>query len=219
MKVVEPEIIFNPIHNEDYIVGQIDVIARTCYKSEDVRTPTSARQLVSSLLKSKHLAMLEHVSLTVKWVCDRGVSHEIVRHRIASYAQESTRFCNYSKSKFNNEIQFIKPHFFENDDLMFIWQGAMEQAEVAYMTMIKRGAQPQQVRAVLPNSVKTEIVITMNIREWRHFLELRSLGTTGKPHPDMRYLADKTLTAFSINYPTLFGDLHAIRIDGGSQND
>ena len=143
-----------------------------------------------------------HYDVTVKIVCDRGVTHEIVRHRPVSYCQESTRYCNYTKDKFGNEITVIEPCFFERDSReYFIWERNMECCEKAYFDLLDCGCTPQQARDVLPNSLKTEIVMTANIGEWRHFLKLRCSKAA---HPQMIEVACKVLTEFHLNIPVLF---------------
>lgn len=197
---------------EEEILHDIEVIARTCYKSEDKMTEDSAVKMVRNLIKSEHMAMLEHASISMIFTCDRGISHEIVRHRMASYAQESTRYCNYSKGKFGHKIKVISPMCGFTDlsiDLYKEWADACNDAAEKYFKMIDMGAAPQLARDVLPTSTATTIVVTMNIREWRHFFKLRSLGTTGAPHPQMKYLADKALEYMTVNYPVLFGDLYS----------
>lgn len=168
---------------------QIEKVARTCYKSEDAidEDGRSAQRLVSHLVENKHEAMLEHSYLSVKFICDRGVSHEIVRHRLFSFAQESTRYCNYSKDKFNGEITVIKPSLFSEDSFDYdIWKESCKVAESAYFKLIRIGCTPEMARDVLPMSVKTEIVVSGNYREWRHFFELRD---NPKAHPQMVELA------------------------------
>lgn len=166
----------------------IERAARTCYKSEDGITDESAAKMVSALVKKGHDAMVEHACASVHVVTDRGITHEFVRHRIASFAQESTRYVNYSKGKHGNEIAVVKPlgMTIEQESR---WQAACQDAERAYLNMIAAGAPPEVARDVLPTCTKTELVITTNFREWRHFFRLRRLGTTGKPHPKMRALA------------------------------
>ena len=138
-------------------------------------------------------------------ICDRGVSHEIVRHRIASYSQESTRYCNYNSEKFGKELTFIKPCFWnEGSNEYLIWKEQMQQIEATYNKLIEYGASPQEARSVLPNSLKTEIVITMNIREWRHFFKLR---TSNAAHPQIREIAKTMLLSFQNKIPILFDDL------------
>jgi thymidylate synthase (FAD) len=163
--------------------------------------------MVKTLIKNQHLAMLEHASVSVKVICDRGVSHEIVRHRMASYAQESTRYCCYSQDKFNNELTFIKPCFWHQEDAHYLtWLKIMLYAEKAYLQLIEHGAKPEEARSVLPNSFKTEIIMTMNLREWIHFFNLRYVGTTGKPHPQMKQVAGMILEEFKKYIPVVFDD-------------
>lgn len=129
---------------------------------------------------------LIHETLSVKFTVDRGVTHELVRMRDCSFAQESTRYCNYSKGKFGNEITVIKPCFWNEDTEVFNeWKMGCEESEKSYFILLNEGATPQEARDVLPTSVKADIIMTTNIREWVHILELRALGTTGKPHPQM----------------------------------
>lgn len=190
------------------ILEKIEKVARTCYKSEGKIQEGSAAKMVASLIKSGHEAMLEHASVTVKFVVDRGISHELVRHRLASFAQESTRYCNYSKDDFGSEITFIIPEYLEyKSEGWNIWKESMKQAEAAYFKMLDFGLSPQQARAVLPNSLKTEVVMTANLREWRHFFKLRALGTTGKPHPQMLEVTVPLLEDFKQMIPVVFDDL------------
>lgn len=131
--------------------------------------------------------LFKHLTHTFKFVCDRGVTHEFVRHRVASFAQESTRYCNYSKDKFGNEITVIEPCFWEDDFNRFVeWKSAMKILESHYFALIELGATPQEARTVLPNSLKTEIIITATEEEWQHIVNLRYLGTTGAPHPQIK---------------------------------
>lgn len=190
------------------VLQKIEAVARTCYKSEGKIQEGSAAKLVAGLIKSGHEAMLEHASVTVKFVVDRGISHELVRHRLASFAQESTRYCNYSKDDFGSEITFIIPNCLEyKSEGWNIWKESMKQAEDAYFKMLDFGLSPQQARAVLPNSLKTEVVMTANLREWRHFFKLRALGTTGKPHPQMLEVAVPLLEDMKNLIPVVFDDL------------
>lgn len=190
------------------MLKKIEQVARTCYKSEGKIQEGSAAKLVAGLIKSGHEAMLEHASVTVKFVVDRGISHELVRHRLASFAQESTRYCNYSKDDFGSEITFIIPDYLEyKSEGWNIWKESMKQAEDAYFKMLDFGLSPQQARAVLPNSLKTEVVMTANLREWRHFFKLRALGTTGKPYPQMLEVAVPLLEDMKNLIPVVFDDL------------
>ena len=129
----------------------------------------------------------KHKTHTVKLMCDRGVSHELVRHRPCSFAQESTRYCNYTLGKFDQELTFIKPLFFEEgSDLYAKWLSAMNIAETHYFELIEKGAKPEEARSVLPNSLKTEIIVTATEKEWQHIFNLRVHGTTGRPHPQIK---------------------------------
>ena len=187
------------------VLKKIERVARTCYKSEDYIKEGSAERLVKSLIDRGHEAMLEHYSFSIKFICDRGVSHEIVRHRVASFAQESTRYCNYSKDKFGNELTFIKPCFWdEYSPCMEIWQQDAKQSEVKYFELLEMGATPEQARSVLPNSIKTEVVMTANLREWRHFLKLR---TAQAAHPQMRELTIPLLKELKEKIPVIFDDI------------
>lgn len=278
MKLIKPS--FQIIEQSPGIEGvykQIELVGRTCYKSEDKITEDSAKPFVNRMIKSGHGAMLEHGTvylfcpteeyvdsngdvqyynplekyqnnnysalvdsnegiyvttnlrvlvengwmddlkyiceptefhekrITVHFVCDRGVSHEFVRHRVFSFAQESTRFCNYSKDKFNNEITFIYPCWnciktdtyngvdkFDGD----YFEHSLREAEFYYFKLLELGWTPQQARAVLPNALKTELVMTGFIHDWKHFFSLRALGTTGAPHPQAKELAEPLMKEF-----------------------
>lgn len=183
----------------------IEKIGRVCYKSEDKITEDgeSAKKFVKMIIDKGHEAMIEHSSLSVKFTVDRGVSHELVRHRIASFAQESTRYCNYSKDKFDNGITFIKPFFFD-DTKYQRWIAAMADAESAYLDLLNSGATPQEARSVLPNSTKTEITITANCREWRNFFKLR---TAKAAHPQMREVTIPLLKELKEKLPIIFDDI------------
>lgn len=196
--------ILSPI-DEDTILSQLERIGRVCYKSEQKISKDSAKKFIQGIIKSGHESVIEHCSITVKFICDRGVSHEIVRHRIASYSQESTRYCNYSKDQFGNEITVIKPCFWdESSPNYLIWKKQMESIEKAYFDLLANGAKPEEARSILPNSLKTEIVVTMNLREWRHFFKLR---TSRRAHPQMREVAIMLLENFKTTLPTIFEDI------------
>lgn len=184
------------------ILRTIESIGRTCYKSENRTTDDSAEGFVRRIIKSGHESVIEHVSVTVRVVCDRGVSHEIVRHRIASYSQESTRYCNYTE---HDHVTFIMPFYYkERSDEFLAWRKAMQACEDAYFKLIELGSTPQEARGVLPNSLKTEIVITYNLREWRHFFRLRC---SSRAHPQMREIAIPMLGEFKKMIPVVFDDL------------
>ena len=194
--------------NGEEILKHIERCARVCYKSEDRITAGSAEKMVAALIRSGHEAMLEHYSFTVKFICDRGVSHELVRHRIASFAQESSRYCCYAKDKFGKELTFINPCFWEPDsDNYARWFHEMDEAEKTYLAMIESGATPEQARDILPTSIKTEIVMTANLREFRHFFKLRAEGVTGRPHPQMLEITIPLLKELKQKVPVVFDDI------------
>lgn len=178
---------------------------RVCYKSEGRIAEGSAKKFLSGIIKSGHESVLEHYSITFKVICDRAVSHQIVRHRIASYSQESQRYCNYTKDGFGRSVTFISPVWMENHaELYGVWESACKNAEDAYFCLIDSGCTPQEARTVLPNSTKTEIVCTMNVRELRHFLKLR---TSKASDPAIRNVAGMLLDELKQNVPVLFADI------------
>ena len=205
MKIINPSVEFITPLNGKVIMERLEECGRVCYKSEDSITEGSAEKFLKGIISRGHEAVLEHCSFTVKFICDRGVSHEIVRHRIAAYCQESTRYCNYSKDKFGREITVIAPCFLEVTSPQWrAWEHACALAEKAYFNLLDQGCTPQEARAVLPNSLKTELVMTADIREWRHFLKLRC----GKgAHPQIREVATQLLEALYQEMPVLFGDI------------
>lgn len=214
MRIIKPGFEFLGDVDGIALMKNIERAKRVCYKSEDKISEDSYKDAVRDLIARGHDAMLEHGSISVIVTCDRGVSHEIVRHRLASYAQESTRYVNYSKDKFGREITVIEPCFFTPGTCAFdAWVSGCEAAEKAYFELIELGRSPQEARDVLPNSTKTEIVITMNPREWRHFFKLRACGKSGKPHPQMLEIAVPMLNAFKEKFPALFDDLEGMEFE------
>ncbi len=210
MKVIEPSFeILTPI-SEGGIkeLQMIERIGRVCYKSEDKISPdgVSAKKFVKMLIDRGHEAMIEHSQLSVLFVCDRGVSHEIVRHRLCSFAQESTRYVNYSREdKAPEGIIFIKPCFLdEKSDKYREWLVACQDCEFWYLQAIKKGATPQEARAVLINSVKTEIVVTANYREWRNIFKLRCDQAA---HPQMREIMIPLLAELKQRIQVVFDDI------------
>lgn len=194
----------------DGMLRKLEMIGRTCYRSDANPDPDSdsAGAFVRKLVERRHEAMLEHASLTVLFEVDRGVSHEIVRHRVASFAQESTRYCNYSKDKFGNEITVIQPCYLNvGTPEWTAWYDSCQEAEKAYFSMLAAGRTPQEARAVLPTSLRTHLWMTANLREWRHFLKLRAAGTTGKPHPQMAEVTVPMLRELKEKMPEIFGDI------------
>lgn len=204
MKIIEPSVELVGEIDAEKILRHIELAGRVCYKSESRIADDSAEKFIANIIKSGHESVIEHVGLTFKIICDRGVTHEIVRHRLASYSQESTRYCNYASDKFGNELTFIKPCFWSEDDKNFLlWKDSMEQIEKNYLQMLDNGAKPQEARSILPNSLKTEIFMTANLREWRHFLKLR---TAPRAHPQMREVALKIFDILREKLPVLFAD-------------
>ena len=214
MRTIKPSVEIIDMEDYDKIVKKIEKIGRVCYKSEANISDGSAEIFIRNILKRGHESVIEHEAITVRFVCDRGVTHEIVRHRIASYSQESTRYCNYTSDKFGNEITVIdlaSGFGYNLDDpadkkKYDIWMRSMEEAERAYFDMLEAGATPQEARSVLPNSLKTEIVITMNLRSWRNFFRLR---TEKAAHPQMREVANIALNEFKKKLPLFFEDIEA----------
>ena len=211
MKIINPSVTLEDEIDGQAILKKLERIGRTCYKSEGNITEYSAERFVKSIIARGHESVLEHVNISVRVICDRGVTHEIVRHRIASYSQESTRYCNYLNDKFGNELTFIRPCYWgtENTDgsingKLLIWEDTMQGIEYNYIALLESGATPEQARSILPNSLKTEIVITMNLREWRHFFKLRCDKAA---HPQMRELAIPLCKELQEKIPVIFDDI------------
>jgi len=190
MKIVTPSVKIEAITPNP--LELIERAGRTCYQSEPRGDPEA---FVRMLIRRGHESVLEHAAATFRIICDRGVSHELVRHRIASYSQESTRYCSYG-----DEITVIRPQGIDGVE----WLEAMYACEQAYLSMLRRGVSAQVARSVLPNSLKTEVVMTANFREWRHFLKLR---TAPAAHPDMRLVAGLIRKCFEIVVPIIVEDL------------
>ncbi|MCP4549257.1 MAG: FAD-dependent thymidylate synthase [bacterium] len=230
MRIIKPSVtLLSHTPNPESLIEQA---GRICYKSDRVKCPDcgnviedqcvtchnagyidqdyltdpdpeSAAKFVGKITKLGHHSVIEHASATLKIVCDRGVTHELVRHRLASYSQESTRYCNYSKGEFGSEITVIAPPFadsFGGTSQKAKWESAMGYAERMYFGMLEQGAPPQIARSVLPNSLKAEIVMTANIREWMHVLTLRLAPAA---HPQMREIARMILDALKPVFPTI----------------
>jgi len=201
MKIVKPsvELLWITPNPEQ----QIETAGRTCYKSEDKITADSAAEFSRKLRKSGHHAMIEHAVASFKIVTDKGITHEIVRHRLASYAQESTRYCNYSGEKFGNECSFIEPPGLTTFQRS-IWIPACQYAETRYFALLNTGCSPQIARSVLPHCLKTEIVMMCNFREWRHFITLRGSKAA---HPQIRPIAMAIWWALNQFAPSIFEDI------------
>lgn len=201
MKIVKPEVKLLWITPD--AEKQIEVAGRTCYKSEDKITSDSSHKFAKQMRERGHHAMIEHAVASFRIVTDRGITHEIVRHRLASYAQESTRYCNYSGDKFDNECSFIRPPNLD-PALEEVWTRACSNAEHDYFNMLNLGASPQIARAVLPNCLKTEIVMMANLREWLHFITLRGSKAA---HPQIRPIAYAVWEILMEYAPSIYKDL------------
>jgi len=230
MRIINPSFTFEDDIDADRMLNKIEKAYRICYLSE----PKGNRnEFIATKIKAGHESPLEHASVTVVITTNRGVTHELVRHRIASYCQSSTRYCNYSKDKFGNELTFIRPSWVSEKTLgewdlehssydVFTfplhdydvplsdaeWFFSCYNIETAYLNCIKRDWTPEKARDLLNNSVATTIMVTMNLREWRHFFKLRAIGTTGKPHPEMLQITLPMLAAFKEKIPVIFDDLN-----------
>ena len=195
MRIVKPSVSIESNISYNEALRIVENATRVCYKSEDKIKEGSAEKLIKGVIKAKHLGCIEHVSLTVKFICDRACSHQLVRHRLMSFNQKSQRYCK------EDNLEVIKPDGLKNTA---IWLESCRQAENAYAELIRRGEKPEVARGVLPNSTATEIYATANIREWRHFFELRCDKTAQK---DIRMLALELLCQMFEKYPVFFEDL------------
>ena len=205
MKIIEPSVELIDDFDAAAIMKKIERAGRVCYKSEGNIKDDSAEKFIRGIIKRGHESVIEHAAVSFKIICDRGVTHELVRHRIASYSQESTRYCDYSAGKFGGELTFIKPCFWSEDDENFqLWKMTMAQLEKNYLALRAAGAKPEEARSILPNSLKTEIFLTMNLRELRHFLKLR---TAAAAHPQMRQIALKIYKILVEKLPAVFDDI------------
>jgi thymidylate synthase (FAD) len=203
MKVIEPKVVIEDLDTSFRILNILERAGRTCYQSEP--SGPAADFIRSKIMASGHESVIEHAKLTVRFITDRGVTHELVRHRLVSYSQESTRYCNYTKERFGGDVTFIRPCFWEEDSHgMAMWKRGMEFAECLYNDIILGGGKPEQARSVLPNSTKTEIVATANLREWRHIFKLR---TSNRAHPQMRQVMVPLLAKVRELVPVIFDDL------------
>jgi thymidylate synthase (FAD) len=203
--VVEQDVSLLDDIDGNSVLKKLELCGRTAYKSEHAITPGSAQRFVKMIVERGHESVIEHVSVSVKMITDRGVTHEIVRHRIASYTQESTRFCNYASDRFGNKVWMVRPVFLSPHSSRYQkWLRMVDEAAGHYLELIKEGWKPQEARSVLPNSLKAELCMTANLREWRHFFKLR---TAPDAHPQMRDLALKTLQLFKAHIPIIFDDI------------
>ena len=208
MKIIDPtfEYIAAPTREDAY--RAIAAAMRNCYRAELNAMPATDEQMVEKAIKKHHLSILEFAEVSINITCDRGVTHELVRHRLCSYAQESTRYCNYSGEKFGRELTFVRPSWTLNpgmENRMLLWMKAVSNAEDSYMDMLDDGATPQEARAVLPNSLATKIAIKANLREWIHIFKLRC---DNPAHPDMRQVMWPILNSMLDKYPVVFQGVH-----------
>ena len=205
MKIIESSVELVDDFDTVAIMKKIERAGRVCYKSEGSIKDDSAEKFIRGIIKRGHESVIEHASVSFKIICDRGITHELVRHRLASYSQESSRYCDYSAGKFGGELTFIKPCFWREEDKNFqLWKESMELAEKNYLALRANGARPEEARSILPNSLKTEIFVTMNLRELRHFLKLR---TAKAAHPQMREVALKIYQILVEKLPAVFDDI------------
>ena len=213
MKIINAYVELINAPEYETMLNTVETAGRVCYKSEERMGPGTAEPFIRGIIKRGHEAVLEHSSITVRFVCDRGVTHEIVRHRMSSYCMESTRYCNYANGKFGEEITVIRPSFFKPWDEMELedkykylaWSNGCQRAEESYLAMIHRGASAQEARSVLPHSVKAELIMTANVREWRHFLKLRNNPAA---HPQTKEVAGLLQDELVKRYPVFFEDLN-----------
>lgn len=199
MKIIEHS--WEWINKPENPLGLIELAGRTCYKSEKNITQESSKKFVKMIIERGHESVIEHAFASVKFITNRGITHELVRHRLSSYSQESTRYVKYS-----GDIVFIKPVWWEawSDKEKKIWEQSLEQAEYSYNELINQGSRPEQAREVLPNSLKTEIIMTANLREWRHVFKLRCSKAA---HPQIRSLMNSCLKGFKKEIPIIFDDI------------
>lgn len=216
MFLIKPSFHFLTEIDRKKILSKLEFAGRICYKSEAKITEKSAENFITKILLNGHESIIEHFNVTVKIICDRGVTHELVRHRLVSYSQESTRYCNYKGG-----VTYIippwvgfKPGNYTHSDAMSwmvpfnadqTWFCSMLDHEDQYIGLLEMGWSPQQARSVLPNSLKTEIIVTTNLREWRHILKLR---TSKAAHPQMQEIMIPLLEEFKSKIPIIFGDIN-----------
>lgn len=215
MRLLHPFARIETLTSRQHVYESVEAAARTCYKSEGKQGPGTAEKLIAQCIRRGHESVLEHESLQVRFVIDRGISHELVRHRLAAFSQESTRYCRY-----DDHVQFIIPVGFnikpgeyrKTEDFLYVpvdtpehhWVRAIMECEARYQDLLKIGVAPEIARDVLPMSLKTELVMTANLREWRHILRLR---TASAAHPQMREVMVSLLDRMAELLPVIFEDL------------
>lgn len=204
MKIIKPEIEIEDFDGTQ-IMQNIERACRTCYRSEESITEDSYKKLLTNCINRGHESVLEHEKITVRMICDIGVYKDLTRHRFASFSIESTRYCNYGKDKFNNEIKFIEPCNIEKGTTEYEqWFNIMNIIEKAYNEMADLSCTPDQMRMILPHSTAAAVTMTANIREWKHILELRC---SKMAHPAIRQLLIPLLLIFQEKMPEIFKDI------------
>ena len=214
MKIIDPTFEFISAPTQVAAYELISKAMSNCYRAELNATPKTPQEMVEKAVRIGHYSVLEHVYVSVNITCDRGVTHELVRHRLASYSQESTRYCNYTGEKFGREITVIRPSWVvatsseepvDESEKYQDWLAHMFACEKAYIAMLEHGATPQEARAVLPNSLATKIAMTANLREWAHVFKLRC---DMPAHPDMRFTMKLIMFGMLDLYPSVFQPVH-----------
>lgn len=205
VKIIAPSVeVITPLDGEA-ILKHLELCARNCYKSEDKITADSARKMIKKLIEMGHEAMIEHFNLTVKFICDLGAYKDLTRHRHASFAIESTRYCNYFKGKFGSELSIIKPcNILENTPEYKLWYNTMQTIENNYNAMAELGCKPDQLRMLLPHSIKADVILTANLREWRHIFKLRCAPAA---HPSVQQIMRMLFRELKSKIPVIFDDL------------
>ena len=200
--IIENPTVFIQAYNPIETMHNIERACRTCYRSEDKITEESYKTLLKNCITRGHESVLEHEKITITMRCDVGVYKDLTRHRMASYSIESTRYCNYGKDKFDNQLHFIKPcNIDEDSDLFTFWKHTMDRIEMNYMHMVDNGATPDQMRMILPHSTAATVTMTANLREWKHILELRCSKHT---HPAVQQVMIPLLLHFKETMPEIF---------------
>lgn len=207
MKLIEQRVeLVKPVPYKD-LLDKVEQMGRLCYKSEDKIKEDSAEKFIRGLIKSGHGSVIEHASMTLKFTTNRAMTHQIVRHRLCNFSQESQRYCNYSDDKFGDDLVFIKPLWFDDvdSDARHSVSQAFNTAETEYNYLVKMcDLKPEQARDLLPNACKTEIGVTANMREWRHIFKERCFGHAD---PMIKDLMGKALEIAYTYYPVFFEDL------------
>lgn len=200
MKIIEPLLEVEKFDGVR-IMRNIERACRTCYRSEDKITEDSYKNLLKNCINRGHESVLEHEKISIRMTCDLGVYKDLTRHRIASFSIESTRYCNYGKDKFDNEMKFIKPCNIEDENNLATWKECMKHIETYYMLMSNNKAKPDELRLLLPHSIAAEVCMTANIREWKHILSLRA---NNHVHPSIQQLMIPLLLLFKKEMPEIF---------------